>query len=712
MQSIPLVSPKQTATSDGVRQIDLFGILNTLRRGKWVILTSVLIFALAAGFYVTRMVVPLYTATATVALQSRNQQVVDFNSVVSGLGGDIFTIYTEIEVLRARNLVAQVVDKLNLVEDSDFNPLLAEQKVFSFSITGLMRSAFQSVGLLKRPVEGPPPTREMIREGIITTIQGSLSISNIEYSRAYYLSIATVDPEDAARIVNTLAELYLLDQVAMKYKATEQANIWLMGRVSELRAELETAENALKDFKARMTLASPEALEALNRQMREFRDRVAATEDRALALAAQIADLEAAMATGDTAKIAEIANDRALTQALRLLPAARETFDVRAKGILARIRTELTLARSQLVALKDSLTDLRTRVEAQSQDLLEFQALEREIQATRQIYEYFQTRQKETSVQQGIHVPDARILSPALVPGGPSSPRKTFSVMVAAILGAILGVLLVLLREMRQTGFRSPQDLELATNQRVLAQIPRAPVTKRNRLIRYLVTKTTSALAEAVRNLRTSVMLSNVDHPPQVIMLTSSQPGEGKTTQSLALAQSFASMGRSVLLIEGDVRRRTFQQYFRVRNQVGLIKTILEDIPLEEAVHHSSELGVDILMGEKSTVNAADFFSSTRVQTFLERARAEYDIVIIDTPPVLVVPDARVIGRYADAVLYIVHWNHTSQTQVEEGLKSLANVDVRVSGLVLSQVDARKAAGYGGYYHDLYKGYGGKYYRN
>ena len=126
-------------------------------------------------------------------------------------------------------------------------------------------------------------------------------------------------------------------------------------------------------------------------------------------------------------------------------------------------------------------------------------------------------------------------------------------------LGFLIGAALVLLREMRQNGFRSPQDLEQATGVKVLAQIPRAPVTKRRRLIRYLTTKPSSAFAESVRNLRTSVMLSNVDTPPQVIMITSSLPGEGKTTQSLALAQSFASMNHRVLLIEGDIRRRTFQ---------------------------------------------------------------------------------------------------------------------------------------------------------
>lgn len=712
MQSIPLIHRTKSTTPDGTSAIDLFSVVNTLRRGKWIILAFVFAFTAAAAFYVYQMVTPLYTAGATVALQSRDQKVVNIDSVVSGLNGDVFTIYTEIEVLRSRSLVGKVVDKLNLLEDPDFNPLLSESETLSFSLSGLVRSGLEAVGLLEPPESGPPPSPEEIREMIVSYIQGSLEITNIEFSRAYIVSISTPDPNDSALIVNTLAELYILDQIAVKYEATEKANLWLMGRVSDLRAELEIAENAVKDFKARMDLVGPEALDALNRQSKEFRDRIIATEARVEMLMARLAELEDAVSTGDRAKIVAVANDRTLDQAFRLLPDAQEAFDARADAILSRTRTEMDLARSQLPGLKRSLGELEARVETQSRDLLKLQALEREVLAVRQIYEYFQTRQKETSLQQGIHMPDSRILSPAIVPGGPSSPRKGFTMALAAIMGSIAGCALVLLREMRATGIRSPQELELATGLRVLAQIPRAPVSKRRRLVQYLANKTTSAFAEATRNLRTSVMLSDVDHPPRVIMVTSSLPGEGKTTQSLALAQSFAAMGRRVLLIEGDVRRRTFQRYFRLRNQIGLIRTVLQDIPLSEAVYHSDQLKIDLLMGDKSTVNAADFFSSVRVSDFLDLARAEYDIVIIDTPPVLIVPDARVIGRHADAVLYVVHWDKTSKTQIDEGLKALANVDVKVSGLVLSQVDAQKAAGYGGYYSDMYRNYGGKYYRN
>ena len=432
------------------------------------------------------------------------------------------------------------------------------------------------------------------------------------------------------------------------------------------------------------------------------------------ALNARVATLAAALVTDDPQAMAAAAGDAALNKIVGRLETegARKAFDTRFERLLERARFEARQATNNITALERSVANLESQVESQSAELLKLQQLEREAAASRQIYEYFLGRLKEISVQQGIHRADSRILSKATIPGGPSSPRKMLIVVAAMFMGLLTGAALVLLREMRQNGFRSPQDLEQAIGATVLAQIPRAPVTKRRRLIRYLATKPSSAFAESLRNLRTSVMLSNVDNPPQIIMTTSSLPGEGKTTQSLALAQSFASMDRRVLLIEGDIRRRTFQEYFRIRSKTGLIDAVLNERPFEEVTHYSEDLGIEILAGEKSNINAADFFSSARVLAFLERARAEYDIVIIDTPPVLVVPDARVIGQLVDAVLYVVRWNQTTRTQVEEGLNALATVDVKVSGLVLSQVDVRKAAYYGGRYREIYAAYGNKYYRN
>ncbi|MFC6639635.1 CpsD/CapB family tyrosine-protein kinase [Sulfitobacter sediminilitoris] len=237
--------------------------------------------------------------------------------------------------------------------------------------------------------------------------------------------------------------------------------------------------------------------------------------------------------------------------------------------------------------------------------------------------------------------------------------------------------------------------------------MPAIPARRRKNVLKYFVDKPTSAAAEAIRNLRTSVLLSNIDNPPKVIMSTSSIPQEGKTTQSMALALNLTGLGKRVLLIEGDIRRRIFSQYFELPNTNGLLSVLAGNLSLQDAVIRIDALGADVLIGEKAKTIAADIFSSERFAMLLETAREQYDYIIIDTPPVLAVPDARIIGRHVDAIIYTVKWDSTSHRQVREGLKAFEDVNLRVSGLVLGQINARgmKRYGYGdsyGAYHAYY----------
>jgi capsular exopolysaccharide synthesis family protein len=215
-------------------------------------------------------------------------------------------------------------------------------------------------------------------------------------------------------------------------------------------------------------------------------------------------------------------------------------------------------------------------------------------------------------------------------------------------------------------------------------------------LLGKLAANPTSLLAEAVRNLRTSVLLCDLDRPPQIIMSTSSLQGEGKTIQSLALAQSFATGGKSVLLIEGDIRRRVFSRSLGYSDTFGLLSGLSEEAQLGDVVQHNPLLGaVDILAAEASRTNPVDVFSSDRFGQFLDAARVKYDVVLIDTPPLLAVPDSRVIAQHCDAILYAVKWNATPQSTLREGLRLLETVNAKVSGLVLTQIDQRRMEGFG-----------------
>jgi len=356
---------------------------------------------------------------------------------------------------------------------------------------------------------------------------------------------------------------------------------------------------------------------------------------------------------------------------------------------------------------------LSASIGRQNDDLITLQQLTREAEAVRLLYETFLRRLQETSAQQGIQQADSQILSNAVIPLFPSEPRKTMIVFAAMVLGGLIGVGLVLLREARQNGYRTAQELEQQTGISVLGQIPSIPARNRKNTLSYLRDKPASSAAEAYRNLRTSLMLSDIDNPPQVLISTSCVPGEGKTTNSLALAQNLTGLGKSVLLIEGDIRRRTFSQYFDNLPKKSLVSVLSGEAKLEDVLVDSDLLKAKILAGDKTNVNAADIFASEKFRQLITDMRNKFDAIIIDTPPVLVVPDARIIAESADAVLFTVQWDKTSKFQVEEAMRMFQSASQTIAGFVLSQINAKRmrSYGYGGRY-GAYAGYGAQYYKN
>ena len=690
-------------------EIDLMALLGTLWRGKWLILLAAIVAVFIGGYYAYRLAVPVYTTTASVALDPQQQNVTDLTSVMSGLSGDQATINTEVEVIRSRGLIEKLVKKLELTKDPEFNAQLRPEN--PYALKPFIK------GLLGMTTKAPPTTKQATLDATIDSVLKALAISNKRQSYVFNITATTTSTTKSALIANTLADLYILDQLDVKFKATQQATKWLTERVADLKLKLEKAVKKVKDFNSQAELVSPEGLAALQRQLKETRDRIKNAGADLKQQAAYLDALKAAQAKGNAQEMAHLADDRNLTRVLGMLKSGaveRDTFDTAFATLLKRTELDYARAKSQTNALKVSVAKLDGQIQRQSSDLVTLQQLQQEAAASQTIYDYFLKRLKETSVQQGIQKADSRVLSRAVVPTAASAPRKSLILALSALLGLFAGAGAVLGREMLQNGFRTAEELELATGYTVMGQIPKMPVRKRLDTLGYMVDKPTSAAAESVRNLRTSVLLSDVDHPPKIIMVTSSAPSEGKTTGSLALSQNLAGLGKKVLLVEGDIRRRTFSQYFNIDGKQGVLSVISGDAALEDVVYRDPKLGFDVLVGEKSSTNAADVFSSDKFHAFLADARGRYDYVVIDTPPVLVVPDARVIAQSVDAVLYSVKWDATPKGQVAQGLKMFETVNRPVTGLILSLIDPKglKRYGYGGKYGGYYGYYAKGYYDN
>ncbi len=695
--------PASTTPDEDI--FDLGALFAALWRGRASIIFVAGMAVLAGGIYAYVLATPMYNSTAVVMLNNREEQVVELGSVVGGLGSDSSVVNTEVEVLKSRVLLGKVVDELGLVEDPEFNGSLRPPSQFTRFKRFVKRVILPSADF-------SPPSPAIQREATINALLGSLTITNIPKSLVFNVTAQSEDREKSARIADALVDLYILNQLEVKFEATEQATTWLTERVTDLQVALEEAESEVKDFRASTPLVSPEALEGLEIQVKDTRDRIAGMEAAQEAAQARVTALEAAETPQQKV---EATNDLQLQRMLPRVdePAIAQSFKARFGQLAARAQAELTRNTSQLAALRNSLAELERQTEQQSQDLITLQQLSREAEASRLLYEYFLSRLKETSAQQGIQQADSRTISPAVVPTGPAEPRKSLIMIASAMLGLILGAAFVLFREARSNTLRTAEQLESTTGYATIGQLPMIKASRRKDAISYLKERPSSAAAEAVRNLRTSVMLSNVDTPPKVIMTCSALPGEGKTTVAMSLTLNFASMGKKVLLIEGDIRRRVFGQYLTTEQTDGVVAVLTGTKSFDEVVTHDELFGADVLIGDKGQSNAADIFSSVRFAELLKELRSRYDIIIVDTPPVLVVPDARVIAQHVDATVFVVKWDQTQKDQVIGALREFESVGKPVSGLVLNQISPRgmKRYGYGNNYGP-YSAYGAKYYLN
>lgn len=700
---------------DAESLVDLGDVFRIFWLGKWRILIVMLIAIIGAAYYAYGVAVPKYRSTTVLILDIRGSNIVSFDNVVEGIGGNLLEINSELAALQSRVLMGRVVDDLGLVQDPEFNGALLPPSLRQQAI-GQLRT------LLGSPPRQAPVTNDpailaeqdrRARDRAINALLRSITVSIVPRTLVFEITVETEEAQKSALIADTVAETYIQDQLNVKFEATEQATSWLTDRVAELQGELEAAQGAIAEFNATTDLISAETVRAQEIQLKDTRDRIQDEQSLLIQTQARLVQLEAAT---DRETQAVVADDLQLS---RLLPRAQtdgqiaEAFDARFAQILARAELDAARSKSQIDALVDAQDTLVERIDSQNADLIQLQQLNREAEAVRLLYEYFLTRLQETSAQRGIQQADTRVLSPAVVPLRAAVPRKPFIIAMSAVLGLLIGAAFVLWREVRQSGFRTAQDLESHTGYTVLGQIPQIPARKRRHTLTYLMDKPASNAAEAYRNLRTSLMLSNVDNPPKVIISTSCVPSEGKTTNSLALAQNLTGLGQKVLIIEGDIRRRTFTQYLDNLPNKGLVSVLSGDIPFDDALVYDEKLKASILAGEKTSANAADILASVKFKNLIETAREKFDVVIIDTPPVLVVPDARIIGQSADAVLFTVRWDMTSKTQIDEGLRMFHSSGQRITGFVLSQINTRrmKSYGYGGRY-GAYAGYGAQYYKN
>lgn len=742
---------------------ELWEWLRLLNRRKALIVGAGLI-AVAVMALIIAQQTPLYRASSRIILDTRTFKVVTTDAALSGVDTmNLGAIQSELEVIQSEFLIGRVVDRLGLASNPDFNGTKAPG--FLDATMEPIRELWHSgISSLLAPPEQPKPAAapaaasarqsrsddsDPARRAAIGSVAGHLNVSLLGRTYVIVITVESPDGTMSARIANAIAEVYLADQVDNKNEANRRATEWLEERLAELRRNLQVAEEAVATYRRDKGLAgSPEGvvstqtLSDLNQKYISAKTRRIEREGRLVALS------KASLNPNELANITEVASNNTLnalrTQELELskrvaelqtqfgpnhpkliqaqteLAAVRSRFLQQTQSITLAIRAELDAAKSEEEELKAQVEKSSVLVGATSQYEAELKQLEREAQSNRALYESFLNRFKELREQQDIQRADARILAYAWPSGAPSSPQYKTGLFAAFVVGCLMGMAGAIAAEKLDRVFRSASQVEKATGVAVLGMIPlvKNTIGQRANIVTAVVDRTTSSAAEAMRAVFTAISLSNLDRPARIIAVTSSTPGEGKTTFSAALGGLLTKMNasRRVLLVDLDLRQAKLAVALGLKDRGGTIDEYLMGTKtLDECIHRHEPSGVDYICARSDTPNAPEVLESHAMKAALATFADRYDLVILDSPPVMAVSDARIISQLADYTIFILHWAKTPRDVVKSAVSALLGVTDRV-GIVINKVNLAKHAmyEYGDYgdYYSRYRGYYGAAYGN
>lgn len=727
---------------------DLRALLLTLWRGRWIITVCVLLVTIAGWLFVSQMR-PTYTATASVLFTGDKSRIIDLGDGVIAQDPRRDSLQNEIEILNSTSLMNRVVEKLNLERDPEFNPRLRTEftpleqgQAWFGEQMAAAKGLLASFGIAEPPrptVQKDAETQaKALRRSVIARAQGKITLQPVRGSRVMRISATADDPGTAARLANTLVDQFIIGQMEARLQATREATGWLSTRVDELRQQVQEVEEKVQFVRAQVAEETGQGVEITRQQLQSVNAALASAQANRSAAVARLQRLEMELDSGgdlsavpeirDSEIIAELRQQQARLRAQEasLTASVAEDHPVRAQlrqriqeieasirdeaeRIRATLRNVVESARANEAALKAEVKELEELTKAQSQSDIQLRQLEREAEASRALYENFLARLKETSEQAKLQEAEARVLSPAEPPLGPNALSGRRILAGSAAGGLALGIALVFLLERLNNTFRGPPQIEEATGLRVIGSLPAiGRRMRREKVVKRLQEKPNSSLAEAVRNLRTSIFLANIDEPPKTVMITSSMPREGKSTAAMLLALTIRQMGKSAIIVDCDLRMPSLTALFSKGEGKGGLLSVLEgESTLEEAIRVEETTGLHALMARdadtKLGVSSADILSSQRFRELIRTLGQTYDLVILDTPPVLAVADPRIISSLADAVIYAVKWDSTPRGAVLEGLKEMRSVGAPLTGIAFIMIDEAKAAYY------TYEGYG--YYR-
>lgn len=708
--------------------IDLRKYFLVINRAKWRILLFATLVAALTTFVVLNMK-PVYTAKATLLIESQEAKAVKIDEVYGINSAQQEYYLTQFEILKSRSIAETVIDRLDLANHADFKnekSLLDEVKAM----------------LPVLPGEGQTPSSAedkalRAREKLIDKFVNRLSIEPVRKTQLVNINFESNDAKLAALVANAVGDAYIESQLEAKMGITAKANAWLGGRLGELRVLVDQSEAELEAFRLREGLVDvsgvrnldSKELERLSQEVTAARAKKAQVDGFIKMIRQYGADNIQKLETlpevtahpgVQNVKKELISSERKVSEFSKiygpkhpkLIGAKSELATVQAnlrdqiRKLIEGMENEAQTVAQNLSSLEAEIARAKTQYQNLSGKETEYQRLQREVETNRQLFDTFMARQKETEVAGNFNSAIARFTDKAKATTEPIKPKRKLIVILAFVAALGFGVIVAFVMESLNDTIKTTQDVEQLLQQRALGIVPK--ITAKLSLPQMngiFFDHNYRSFSESVRSIRTSVSLLALDKPLHVVAVTSSAPEEGKSTVASNLAYAFGQLEK-VLLIDADMRKPTIAKRFNLPAfQPGLSNFLSDTESLTDCIVKDPTSGIDILPAGVIPLNPLELLSSERFATMLAALKSQYSKIIIDTPPVQAVSDSLAISRYTDAVLLVVKAESTRSGVAQNSISKLIHAHGRLYGVVLNDIDVEKAQKhYGAYpYYQYYE---------
>ena len=703
----------------------------SIAKKRWVIVLLTLLVGAITTLVVYSMT-PVYRSTATLYIEPSKEKVVSIEEVYGGISGNREHIQTQLEILKSRELAEKLVQRLKLATNPAIDP---RQKPPALNLPIHLRDWIPAGWLPQQP----PMSAEALNNAAVGEVMRHLDVQLVRLSFLIKVSFESTDKNLAAKVANTMADVYIENDLESRLQMTQKASSWLAEHIKGLRANLDASARALQQFRDKegiidakgVALGISSQLTTETTAMVAAHQKVAELENSyrqvqavlkgqsrakldsipAVLRSPSVIPLKTAEAEAER-KLAELsnrygANHPKIIAAKSDLRVARENTRKVVDSVVASITREYEVAKATEQTMQASLNKSKAEIQDMSRKEFQLASLQRDVQTNQQLYDLFVNRAKETGATSDLQSAIARVVDPAIVSDNPVKPKKARIIAISLVIGLMLGIMLALLLEYLDNTVRSGEDVAIKLEVPLLGILPWVPGKHAQfELQRGFLKNFHPAFSEAVRTLRTGIMMSALDHPHKVVLVTSSVPEEGKTSVSMNLAFALAQVKRTCL-IDADMRRPSVYKVMGGEaNMPGLSNLVADTEPVSKCVYEH-ESGLFYIPSGPVPPNPSELLSSKRFADVMAKLESMFDVILIDSPPVQLVSDATILAGVANALVFVVRADSTAYQVALGALEQLKKGKAQLLGVVLNRLDVEKSERYYGY--GKYFSYGGKY---